>query len=214
MTQKDENQAYIIKVITIDLTELIVEARKWKDGIIPLKLAEKVGRFTRAFSNLNNVIDDIEAIAEVHGKMVMEDAQKLIACCDIFMKEVYPRLKAEDFQNYYHEVADPIIRKRNLLLENAAKARRNYYMLEEICSRVKPEEARYENDVKQYNEAKSKWDKISANFIHDVLNMEDELDKAKRLDFKPIYIEMLLGRLKDIADSVIKDLSVIMEGKE
>ena len=166
--------------------------------------------FYHDYKDINSIINSAEKELNDSPAILMEQAKALSAAASDFLATYESH---EDIFGSYNP--QPVCERTISIAYSASQLWKRYSQLRVRMDYLNPEEDDYEAIEKESEEVKARYEAEKAKSDETYRFYTAEREKtAKLYFFEIIYLEMLVVRMKRIADSIIKDIEELKsEGK-
>lgn len=170
--------------------------------------------FYRDFNDTNSLVKEAENLARENPARLLECSISLLSETDGYLSSDRSGLYAADFERIFEEHIKPFELRHEEAKSAATRLWRDYSAKSNRLDLLPLESAEYRLLDKECDTAKAEYDRAHA--LADLLYQEwqQELERCFCVYcFKPLFLDVLVERLKGIAGSIIADINRMQEGK-
>ena len=168
--------------------------------------------FYHDYKDINSIINSAEKELNDSPAILMEQAKALSAAASDFLATYESH---EDIFGSYNPHIKPLEKEYDSIAYAASQLWKRYSQMSVRMDYLNPEDDDYKAIEKESEEVKARYEAEKAKSEETYRFYTAEREKtAKLYFFEMIYLEMLVVRMKRIADSIIKDIEELKsEGK-
>ena len=170
--------------------------------------------FYRDFNDTNSLVKEAENLARENPARLLECSISLLSETDGYLSSDRSELYAANFERIFEEHIKPFELRHEEAKSAATRLWRDYSAKSNRLDLLPLESAEYRLLDKECDTAKAEYDRAHA--LADLLYQEwqQELERCFCVYcFKPLFLDVLVERLKGIAGSIIADINRMQEGK-
>ena len=170
--------------------------------------------FYRDFSDTNSLVSEATGLAKENPGQLSELSSSLISEADRYLSLDRSVLQTVDFKAFFEEHLRPFERRYEEAKETATILWQNYSAMSNRLDFLPLEFEEYKSLDAECDTAKTEYDKAHArvNLLYD--EWQQERDRYFCVYcFKPMFLDVLVERLKGIAESIMADINRMKEDK-
>lgn len=170
--------------------------------------------FYRDFSDTNSLVSEVTGLAKENPGRLSELSPSLISEADRYLSLDRSVLQTVDFKAVFEEHLRPFERRYKEANRTATRLWQNYSAMSNRLDFLPLESGEYKSLDAECDAAKAEYDKAHAhvNLLYD----EWQQERGRYFCvycFKPMFLDVLVERLKGIAESIMADINRMKEDK-
>ena len=170
--------------------------------------------FYRDFSDTNSLVSEVTDLAKENPGRLSELSPSLISEADRYLSLDRSVLQTVDFKAVFEEHLRPFERRYEEANRTATRLWREYSAMSNRLDFLPLESGEYKSLDAECDAAKAEYDKAHAhvNLLYD----EWQQERGRHFCvycFKPMFLDVLVERLKGIAESIMADINRMKEDK-
>ena len=170
--------------------------------------------FYRDFSDTNSLVGEATDLAKGNPWQLAELSSSLISESDRYLSLDRSVLQTVDFKAVFEEHLRPFELRYEEARETATRLWQNYSAMSNRLDFLPLESEEYKSLDAECDTAKAEYDKAHAHVNLLYNEWQQERDRYFCVYcFKPMFLDVLVERLKGIAESIIIDISHMKEDK-
>lgn len=170
--------------------------------------------FYRDFNDTNSLVKEAENLARENPARLLECSISLLSETDGYLSSDRSELYAANFERIFEEHIKPFELRHEEAKSAATRLWRDYSAKSNRLDLLPLESAEYRLLDKECDTAKAEYDRAHA--LADLLYQEWQQERERCFCvycFKPLFLDVLVERLKGISGSIIADINRMQEGK-
>lgn len=204
----------MIQQITQRLSEINTLLTTCKPEDFSFGRALALSLFYRDFSDTNSLVCEATGLAKENPGQLSELSSSLISEADRYLSLDRSVLQTVDFKTVFEEHLRPFERRYEEAKETATILWQNYSAMSNRLDFLPLDSEEYKSLDAECDAAKAEYDKVHAhvNLLYD--EWQQERDRYFCVYcFKPMFLDVLVERLKGIAESIMADINLMKEDK-
>lgn len=202
----------MIQQITQRLSEVNTLLTTCRQDDFSFGQALSLSLFYRDFSDTNSLVSEATGLAKENPGQLSELSTSLISEADRYLSLDRTQLQAVDFETLFEEHLKPFEHRYEKAKATATILWQNYSAMSNRLDFLPPDSEEYKSLDAECDAAKVEYDKTHArvNLLYD--EWQQERDRYFCVYcFKPMFLDVLVERLKGIAESIMADISRMKE---
>lgn len=202
----------MIQQITQRLSEINTLLTTWKPEDFSFGRALALSLFYRDFSDTNSLVCEATGLAKENPGQLSELSSSLISEADRYLSLDRSALQSVDFKAVFEEHLRPFEHRHEEAKETATRLWREYSAMSNRLDFLPLDSEEYKSLDAECDAAKAEYDKAHAhvNLLYD----EWQQERGRYFCvycFKPMFLDVLVERLKGIAESIMADINRMKE---
>ena len=178
------------------------------DQVLPLSL------FYRDFSDTNSLVGEATGLAKENPGELLQLSSSLISGSDRYLSLDKSVLQTVDFKTIFEEHLKPFEHRYEEAKATATKLWQTYSAISNRLDFMPLDSGEYTRLSAECDAKKSEYDTAHAQSNHLYKEWQQERDRYFCVYcFRPMFLDVLVERLKGIAESIIADISRMQEDK-
>lgn len=204
----------MIQQITQRLSEINTLLTTCKPEDFSFGRALSLSLFYRDFSDTNSLVSEVIGLAKENPGQLSELSSSLISEADRYLSLDRSALQTVDFKAVFEEHLRPFERRHEEAKETATILWQNYSAMSNRLDFLPLDSEEYKSLDAECDAAKAEYDKTHThvNLLYD----EWQQERGRYFCvycFKPMFLDVLVERLKGIAESIMADINRMKEDK-
>ena len=204
----------MIQQITQRLSEVNRHVANCNQDDFSFGRALSLSQFYRDFNDTNSLVKEAENLARENPARLLECSISLLSETDGYLSSARSELYAAHFERICEGPIKPFELRHEEAKSAAPRLWRDYSAKSNRLDFLPLESVEYRLLDKECDAAKAEYDKVHA-FVN-LLYQEWQQERERCFCvycFKPLFLDVLVERLKGIAGSIIADINRMQEGK-
>ena len=174
-----------------------------------------LAKFYKDFNDTNNIVDEVAAtLNKDNAEQLLNVFVSLLSETEVFLATEGSKLQTVDFERIFTEHLKPFEQCYEDAKKEATRLWREYSEKSNRLDFLPPDADEYKNVDSECNALKDEYDNAHArvNLLYNEWKQEEERCFCVYC-FKPLFLDVLVTRLKGISESVIADIRRMKEGE-
>ena len=198
--------------ITLRLSEINTLLTTCKPEDFSFGQVLSLSLFYRDFSDTNSLVSEATGLAKENPGQLSELSSSLISEADRYLSLDRSTLQSVDFKAVFEEHLSPFERRHEEANRTATRLWREYSSMSNRLDFLPLDSEEYKSLDAECDAAKAEYDKAHAhvNLLYD----EWQQERGRYFCvycFKPMFLDVLVERLKGIAESIMADINRMKE---
>ena len=202
----------MIQQIPQRLQEVNILLATCKQDSITFEQAMLLSLFYRDFNETNTIVTEATAKFQDDARQIMNISSSLLSETDTFLSLDIAGLQSVDFEDIFKEHLKPFEAKYEEAKDVATGLWREYSAMSNRLDFLPLDSDEYISLDKDCDRKKQEYDEAHARVNHLYNEWQQERERTFCVYcFKPMFLTVLVERLKGISESIISDISRIKE---